>query len=254
MSALKQSAPDWCFFKASGLEPDAYYRRLRDLGCRGVEMLDPARWAAARSAGLEILNLIGPGMREGLNRPENHPALLPQIEECIRTAADNGIPHVIVFSGNRAGQPDDLGLGHCATAMRRLAPTAERAGVTLVFEMLCRQNHPDYQADHSAYGFALVEAVGSPAVKVLYDIYHMHRMGEEVVRDVTEHLDAVAHLHVAGSPDRGFPGPGQEIDYRRVVREIHAAGYRGYWGQEWRPGADALEDLRRAVALFDSYL
>jgi hydroxypyruvate isomerase len=137
--------------------------------------------------------------------------------------------------------------------MKKLVPHAERAGVTLVFEMLNTFNHADYEAADSRYGFDLVEAIGSPSVRVLYDIYHMHRMGEDVVADIANHVDLIAHLHVAGSPGRDYPGPEQEIDYARVVRDSLAAGYRGYWGQEWLGGDDPYRALGDAVSLFEAY-
>jgi hydroxypyruvate isomerase len=109
-------------------------------------------------------------------------------------------------------------------------------------------------ADYGAFAFDVVKAVSSLHVKVLYDIYHMFRMGEDVVNAVINHLEYIAHLHVAGSPKRNFPGLDQEIDYRRVVHSIHTAGYRGYWGQEFLPTGDSLTEAEQAFRLFQSYL
>ena len=68
-----------------------------------------------------------------------------------------------------------------------------------------------------------------------------------------DNLDAIAHLHVAGAPGRGFPGAGQEIDYARIIRSVHAAGYTGFVGQEFLPVGDPIDELAAAVALFESY-
>ena len=251
MANLKQSAPDWCFFKGN-IPAEHYYGRLKEIGYAGVEMVEPERWAAAKAAGLEIVNMSGPGMQDGLNRVENHEKLLAEIREAIATAAQNGIGHVIIFSGNRNGQDDEEGKANCVTAIKQLVPDAEKAGVTLVFEMLNMHDHPDYQADRSAFGFDIIKAVGSPSVKVLYDIYHMYRMGDDVVKDITENLDIIAHIHVAGSPKRDFPGADQQIDYPAIIKAIKAAGDQGYWGQEWLPGEDVLDELAKAYEVFDS--
>jgi hydroxypyruvate isomerase len=253
MGEIKLSAPDWCFLK-EGMDPASYYRQTAACGYAGVEMVDPERWAAARAAGHSVVTMSAPGMQEGLNNQRHHAALIPQVRSCLETAKASGIPIVVAFSGSRHGQRDDEGMAECITAFRELARDAERLGVTLGFEMLNAHDHPDYMADRSRFGFELARAVGSPRFKVVYDIYHMHRMGEDVLADLLGHRDAICHIHVAGSPRRDFPGTRQEIDYARIVREVSAAGYDGFWGQEFLPGEDdPLVDLEAAAMLFRRY-
>ena len=215
-------------------------------------MVDEKRWAAARAAGLSIVNLGGPGMEDGLSKAENHGTLIPSIADRIDAAKANGIGQVIIFSGNRKGQDDAAGLANCIAACKKLAPKAEKAKVTLVFEMLNSFEHVDYQGDHSAYGFDLVKAVSSPRVKVLYDIYHMHRMGENVLADILGNLEYIAHLHIAGD-GRRFPGEKGAIDYRSIVKQVTAAGYKGFWGQEFLAPPDPYPELESAARLFNSY-
>jgi hydroxypyruvate isomerase len=109
-------------------------------------------------------------------------------------------------------------------------------------------------ADSSTFGFELARAVDSPRFRVLYDIYHMHRMREDVLQKMLGNLDLICHLHIAGSPRRDFPGLRQDIDYATIVREVTAAGYAGYWGQEFpAAGADPFSDLDAAAMLFNRY-
>jgi len=246
---VRLSAPDWCFWR-DGTDPATYYRALRELGFTGVEMVHPSRWQAARAAGLAILNLSGPGKTVGLNRLGLHAELLPLIRREITIAHDAKIPHVIVFSGNRDGQEDAVGRANVVTALKALASDAERAGVTLIFEMFNDQDHPDYQADNSAYGFAVAKSVGSPAVKVLYDLYHMSRMGEDVVADITKNLDLIAHLHTAEMPKRSVPQKAGAIPYGMIVTAVMKAGYQGYWGTEFVVQGDVMSELREAVQTF----
>jgi hydroxypyruvate isomerase len=241
------SAPDWCFLKP-GMDPARHYARLKELGYDAAEMVAPANRAAAEAAGLTVLNLSGPGMARGLNRLAHHAELLPQIRACIAEAAAASVPQVIVFSGNRAGQDDAEGRANCVTALRALAADAGQAGVTLVFEMLNGYDHGDYQADRAAYGFAVARAVGSPHVRVLYDVYHMARMGDRPEADITANLDLVAHLHCAETPRRSVPQAAGAVPYRGLARAVTAAGYRGCWGMEFIPGEDLYGELAQAAA------
>ena len=246
---IKLSIPDWCFYPKLG-DPAQYYETLASLGVQGVEMVDPARYALARAAGLEILNLSGPGMTKGLNRIENHAELLPQIRDALQHAHDNQIPLVIVFSGNRAGQDDAEGIANCRRGYEKLIPDAERLGVILGFEMLNSSDHGDYQADHGSYGFTLVEQLASPYFKLVYDIYHTEKMGDDSAADIVVHLEQIAHLHTAESPKRDAPKADGNIRYAEIVPKVVAAGYDGYWGLEYLPGDDPLSELKQSILLF----
>ena len=249
MRGMKFSVPDWCFYGKLG-EGARYYTRLKEIGVEGVEMVAPERRTLARSAGLEILNAAGPGIQAGLNRRENHAALLPQIRESIEMTKAGGIPLLIIFSGNRVDQPDEEGIANCRIAVQALLPDARKEGVVLGFEMLNSIDHAGYQGDHGSYGFALADAVDSPWLKLVYDIYHMERMGDDSGKDIVQHLERIAHLHVAQSPRRDAPRADGTIRFDRIVPRVTKAGYNGYWGMEFIPGIDAIQELRDSIVLF----
>jgi hydroxypyruvate isomerase len=94
--------------------------------------------------------------------------------------------------------------------------------------------------------------VGSPRVKVLYDIYHAAMMKEDVLADIQNHADCWGHYHTGGMPGRGEIDNTQTLDYAKIMRAIAATGYSGYVAQEFiakRP--DALKSLEQAVAICD---
>ena len=131
---MKFSAPDWCFFPENA-SPEGYYRQLKALGIDAVEMVPGDRRAAARSAGLDILNMGAPGMEVGLNNPANHAELIAGVKRAIHEAAKDDIPHVIIFSGNRV-EGIDNGEENCMRAIEQLLPEAEKCNRVLIFEML----------------------------------------------------------------------------------------------------------------------
>jgi len=119
--------------------------------------------------------------------------------------------------------------------LKMLAPLAEAAGVTLVLEPLnIHVDHPGYFLHHSAVGFNLVRAVGSPRIKLLYDIYHMQVMEGNIIHTLTSNLDVIGHVHVADVPGRHEPGTG-ELNYANIFHALREAGYTGYVGFEFAP-------------------
>jgi hydroxypyruvate isomerase len=192
-------------------------------------------------------------MTWGLNCREEHGRIIPAIRATIEAAALAEIGQVIVFSGNRRGQHAATGIDNCVRGLTDLADKAATAGVALVLEVLNEFDHPDYDASTPSYVFEVVRRVDSAAVRALYDVYHASRMGASIETDISESSDLIAHIHVAGAPSRGMPGPDQEIDYEAVVRVAERAGYAGCWGHEFLPGADVVGELRAAHDLFRSY-
>jgi len=245
MPTIKQSAPDWCFFDEE-LGAEKYYAKLKEIGYTGVEMLSAEHRPAAKKAGLQIINFGAPGMMEGLNDLNNHPQLIADTIKTIEEANRDEISHVIIFSGNNNGQEKPVGVKNCITGIEQYLPIAEKNGITLVFEMLNSFDHVDYQADSSAYGFEIVKHFQSPNLKALYDIYHMFRMGDDVIADITQNLEHIAHLHIAGALTRNNPAFENAIDYPTIVKAVTDAGYNGFWGQEFIVTTDRWNELKTA--------
>ena len=127
-----------------------------------------------------------------------------------------------------------------------------KRGVTICVELLnSKVNHPDYQGDRSAFGLEIVKAVGSPRVKLLYDIYHMQIMEGDVIRTIRQDKDWIAHFHTGGVPGRHEIDDTQELNWRAVCTAIADMGYTGYVAHEFVPTRDPLTSLKEAVALCD---
>jgi hydroxypyruvate isomerase len=107
-------------------------------------------------------------------------------------------------------------------------------------------DHLDYQADHGSYGFALVDAVGSDYLKLLYDVYHMERAGDDYRVDIASHIREIGHFHCATAPKRTCTAESKTANYRKIVELAMQKGYNGYFGQEFIPGRDLLNELELA--------
>ena len=232
---------------------------VSQIGYRAIEFFDPGDQLpvlaeAAAAHGLALASMSGhASLADGLNKAENHDRIEAELRLRIDLAAEYGVGGLICFSGNRnPGQSDLDGLVTCAQGLRRVAPYAEEKGINLNIELLnSKVNHPGYQCDHTDWGIALCEMVGSPRVKLLFDIYHMQIMEGDVIRNIRKALPYVGHFHTAGNPGRHDMDDTQELNYAPIMREIVKTGFKGYVGQEFIPTRDPLQGLREAVALCD---
>ncbi len=165
------------------------------------------------------------------------------------------IPNLLCFSGNRNGLDDEVGAEITAAGLARIAPAAEEAGVTLVLELLnSKVDHPDYQADHTAWGVQVCRAVGSPRVKLLYDIYHMQIMEGDIIRTIQAVHPFIGLYHTAGNPGRNDLDDEQELNYAAILRAIRATGYTGYISHEFIPKGDPAAALRTTFARYAACL
>ena len=97
-----------------------------------------------------------------------------------------------------------------------------------------------------------MKAVGSPRVKLLYDIYHMQIMEGDLIRTIRDqHGRSSAHYHTGGVPGRHELDATQEVNWPAVCRAIVDTGFKGYLAHEFVPTRDPLTSLREAVALCD---
>jgi len=244
---IRQSFSWWCFADR-GAEPEALLAGAARMGYAGVDLIGEELWPAAKEHGLTIAAVNGHGTIEhGLNRKEDAGRIEEELRRSIEKAKEWEIPVLICFSGNREGLSDEEGLGQCAETLGRVAPLAAAAGVTLAVELLnSKVDHPDYQCDRTWWGGELCGRVKSPAVKLLYDIYHMQVMEGDVVRTIKSHNGDIAHYHTAGNPGRGQPDGTQELYYPAIYKAIAGTGYGGFISHEFIPPMPPLEALRLA--------
>ena len=236
---------------------DAFCEAIAAIGYQAVELFDPGDQLpeiaeAAGRHGLALASMSGhASLTDGLNKVANHDRIVAELRARIDLAAEYGVGGLICFSGNRnPGQSDLEGMIACAQGLRRIVPYAEDKGVNLNVELLnSRVDHPGYQCDHSDWGTALCEMVGSPRVKLLFDIYHMQIMEGDVIRAIRKCLPYIGHFHTAGNPGRRDMDDTQELNYRGICRAIAESGYDLYVGHEFTPKGDPMAALRAAYAL-----
>ena len=254
---IKQSIIHWCFKDHWDVEKMCAV--AKGFGCVSVELIAPEHWPVLKKHGLGCAIASSHGFVKGMNNPANWEMCTATLTKQIDACAAAGFPSVITFTGMREPHiPDDVGAKNCVDGYKKVVGYAEKKGVTLCLEHLNSRvsthpmkGHPGYQGDHIDYCADIVKRVGSPRMKLLFDIYHVQIMDGDVISRIRQYKDLIGHIHTAGVPGRGELDAKQEINYPAVMEALVDVGYQGYVGQEFIPTRDPLAGLRQAVELCD---
>ncbi|MBW8773128.1 MAG: TIM barrel protein [Gemmatimonadetes bacterium] len=204
---LKQSVSRWPY---ESIPLPEFARRCKGIVLAAIDLLQPEEWKVVQDAGL-VASMGYPSKRDdflttGFNDVANHPMLLKELEAAL-----------------------------------------PRAAVTLCVELLnSRIDHHDYQGDHAAWGVEVMQGVGSPRVKLLYDIYHMQIMDGDIIRTIRDNIQYFGHFHTGGVPGRHELDDTQELNWRAVARAIADLGFQGFVAHEFVPTRDPMTSLKEA--------
>jgi hydroxypyruvate isomerase len=243
---IKQSVTRWTYRSLS--LPDLC-RAAADIGLTAVDLLDEPDWRVVRQFGLVCsMGYAGGGsIPDGLNVKANHNAIVANFERLIPRAEAERVSNVITFFGNRRGMSDEEAIANCVEGLNRVKRVAEDHGVTICVELLnSKVNHKDYQGDHTTFGAAVIKAVGSPRVKLLYDIYHMQIMEGDVIRTIRDNIAYIGHFHTGGVPGRHELDGTQELNWRAIATAIADLKFTGFIAHEFEPTRDPLTSLKEA--------
>ena len=190
----------------------------------------------------------------GLVNPREREGFLRELEASIQAAKKMDCPQLVVLTGNElGGMPRSDQMTHAVAALREAAPLLEKNGVTAIIEILNTYvNHAGYFLYYVRDGAELVDRVGSPNVKLLFDIYHVQIMEGNLIENIRTNIDRIGHFHVGDVPGRHEPGTG-EINYRNVFKAIYDLGdkFRGSVALEYSPLARLEDDLAAMRELAD---
>jgi hydroxypyruvate isomerase len=252
-SRVKQSLVQWCYKKYWNIEEMCQVAKR--LGCVSVELVDPADWPTLKKHGLICAIAGSHWFDKGMNNPKYQEMCIDKMRKAIDACAEFGFPNIITFTGFREDIPDDVGIKNCVAGYKKVIGYAEERKVNLCLEMLNSRvteemkGHPGYQGDHTDYCMEIIKQVGSPRMKLLFDIYHVQIMDGDIIRRVRQYADAIGHVHTAGNPGRRELDDKQEINYRPIMQALVDVGYQGYVGQEFIPTRDPYQGLKEAVTV-----
>jgi hydroxypyruvate isomerase len=249
---VNHSVCRWCY---SSISLDDLCKAAKEIGLSSIELVGPEEWPVLKKYGLTSALPwgAGKGITEGFNNPTLHDELVQSYEAIIPKVAAAGFSQIICFSGNRNGLDDEKGIENCAVGLKRLMPIAEKHKVTMVMELLnSKVDHKDYQCDHTEWGVALCDKIGSDRFKLLYDIYHMQIMEGDVIATIKKYNRYISHYHTGGVPGRHEIDETQELNYPAIMKAIVETGYKGFVAQEFIPQREnKIASLKQGVQICD---
>lgn len=129
---------------------------------------------------------------------------------------------------------------------------AEEAGAQrLCIEPINSRDMPGYHVNNSADAVSVLEVVGAANLGLQFDLYHAQIMEGDLTRRMAALMPHIAHIQIAGVPDRHEPDEG-EVNYRHLYAAMDRLGYDGYVGCEYRPAGrteEGLDWFRRATVI-----
>jgi len=250
---INHSVSRWTF---GYLSLDELCKAVKEIGFSAIDLTGPKDWPVLQQHGIYSSMCYTAGdnnLNNGLNNPIYHNQLIKEYLDVIPVMAKAKYKNLICFTGRREGMDDETGMKNCMEALQKILPSAEKNGVTMVMELLnSKIDHKDYMCNHTAWGVELCKRISSENFKLLYDIYHMQIEEGDIIRNIKDNHQYIAHFHTGGIPGRHEINETQELYYPAVMKAIVETGYKGYVAQEFIPTRkNKLDSLKEAIQICD---
>lgn len=171
--------------------------------------------AASQDQGVQIASVALGTLND--NAYKSDPRTERWVSESIEACKGLGASVVLLaFFGNGDLRDDPAGVDVVVERLKKVAPKAEEAGVFISIESWL-------SADEL---LKIIERVGSPQIKVYYDVGNAHKVGLDIYKEIrqlgTEHI---CEFHAKDYDDLYGKG---SINFPEVRRAMDDIGYRGW--------------------------
>ena len=173
--------------------------------------------------------------------PARADELAAGVDTALRYTAATGCKTLHLMAGN-ASRENTSAVAAYRAGVRMVAERLAPKGITLVIEPINGRDMPAYFLNDFAWAAALITELKLPNLKLQFDIYHRQIMHGDVTKALEAMMPLIAHVQIAGVPDRHEPDSG-ELDAAYVFAALDRLGYDGYVGCEYRPAGDTVAGL-----------
>ena len=240
---------------------DEQCREAARLGVYGFDLVGVQDWPTMKKYGL-VPTLAGmnfASLTDGLVHKEQWPEIEKKLREEAEQCAAAGCKGMITFAGQKKNLTFEQGMDLTVEFMNRVKAMLEDKGVAICMENANSRypdnvlGRPDQLCDRPSWGLEMCRRVNSPAVKMVFDIYHAQIMEGNVAATIKDNIQWIHHFHCAGVPGRHEIDASQELNYRFIAQTIVDAGFTGYIAHEYRPtpGRNPMEGLEAGIQILD---
>jgi hydroxypyruvate isomerase len=199
--------------------------------------------AALAETGLPMLGLNT--LRGDVAAGENGLGALPGRGAEARDAVDRALAYAAAADAANIHVMAGVARGPAAHAafletLDHAAQGAAGAGRTVLIEPLNHRDAPGYFLNSAEQAAAIIEELGHPNIRLMFDCYHIQILSGDVTRRLETFLPVTGHVQIAAVPDRGPPDRG-ELDYRYVLKALAELGWTAPVGAEYKPGPASTE-------------
>lgn len=244
-----------------------FYDRFQAAADDGFEAVEFWDWRnkdldrvkeCAEKAGVKISGFNGDN-DYSLIDPEHNEKYMENLRASVEAAKKVGASSVTIHS-NALGDggvvvnhydnlSDTVKICNMFQMLKECAKLAEESGILMNLEGLnITTDHVGNFLKNTQMAAEMIRMIGSPKLKVLYDVYHM-QLNEGCIGDtIKAYADTFGHIHVADAPGRHEPGTG-EINYAYVFKALEENGYEGRIGFELMPLTSTAEAVKAIMAI-----
>jgi len=209
--------------------------------------------AQAEKAGIKISGFNGDA-DFSLVDPTHKKQYLDYLKQSVAAAQKVGAESVTIHS-NALGDggivvnhydelSDTVQICSMYDALLACAKIADESGIRMNLEALnITTDHVGNFLKNTQMAAEMTRLIGSPNLKILYDVYHMQLNEGGICDTLSKYCDQIGHIHVADAPGRHEPGTG-EINYTNVFKHLESLGYAGRVGYELFPKKNTQEAVK----------
>ncbi|MCK5862739.1 MAG: TIM barrel protein [Candidatus Hydrogenedentes bacterium] len=213
---------------------------------------------ATQETGVKWSCIMGAGrITQGEMLDESqHDRLEEQCKEAIEQAKGLGCTHIVGLTGETSSKRTltyDKRAQNVIKFLRRVKGMLEDNGITMTLETLNQlQDHQNFWLATTDQAQLIVQAVDSPNITQLFDIYHQQITEGNIIRNLCNNIEGISHIHIGDNPGRKQPGTG-EINYPNVFKALAETKYDGYVAVECGHTDGAENAIKDLLKCFDGW-
>jgi len=158
--------------------------------------------------------------------------------EILKPEIINILPGRCMLNPERESEYIETFVNNLTLATKSFSPL----GIKTVFEAINTDDMPGFIIHSGSQMLDIIKQINHPMLYIQYDIYHMHKMNENIIDFINKRADKIAHIQFADNPGRGQPGTGK-VDFDQLFNAIQQSKYSGWVGAEYKPTCDTNKSL-----------